>query len=190
MHKIYEKRNESDPCYFLSGNQFGNFIRKNRFEIFTILPKLGIDLLTRFAQFVLRTDTYMETNLEVYQSIRSFILRKGMKTEKVRISEKHTELLTENGFFIRTVRDPPNYFAVKFEKRGGKDGFMHYDGLQDYVEENTRVEALSFDRLDYLFRVYLSLLMVPLFLKLAHYYVVPTIVRLVQNLFFRIASFS
>ena len=67
---------------------------------------------------------------------------------------------------------------------------MHYDGLQDYVEENTRVEALSFDRLDYLFRVYLSLLMVPLFLKLAHYYVVPTIVRLVQNLFFRIASFS
>lgn len=55
-------------------------------------------------------------------------------------------------------------------KRGGKDGFMNFENVQDYIEENTRIEALQFYRLDYLFRLFITLVSLLLCLNLMHYF--------------------
>ena len=62
---------------------------------------------------------------------------------------------------------------------------MHYDGLQAYIEENTIVEALPFDKLDYLFRIYLAIVIAILLVNLAHYYVKTIRKRRIRTLLLR-----
>lgn len=70
--------------------------------------------------------------------------------------EKYGESFTESGFSKKFVLNFPNLTEMKLEPRSGKDGYMHYEGLQAYIEANTKVEALPFDKLDYLFRIWPS----------------------------------
>ena len=165
--------NQSYPCYVMFESQPGNFIQKETDNIFTIFPKFTIDLFSRMIQTLLRVDTYIEENLEVYRSIRTFSTRLGMNEDirKRDYFERFIYLYTENGFSLKLRRDVPNETGMRLEKRGGKDGFMHYESLQAYIEAHTRVSALTFDRLDYLFRIYLTLVTATLFLNLIHYYV-------------------
>ena len=56
---------------------------------------------------------------------------------------------------------------------------MHYESLQEYIAANTQVDALSFYKLDYLFRIYLVLVSAILLINLLHYFVVKIAVKLV-----------
>lgn len=123
-------------------------------------------------------------NLEIYQSIRSFILRKSMKMEKRKYLEKHFGSYIENGFAKKSHRnDPPSLPGLELEKRGA---FLHYDGLQEYVKENTKVETLPFDKLDHLFRIHLAIAVALLFVNLAHCYVKTIRIRCIRNRLLRI----
>ena len=46
----------------------------------------------------------------------------------------------------------PNHFAIQFAKTSGKDGFLNYMSLQDFIEDHTLIGPFLFDKLDYLFR--------------------------------------
>lgn len=125
----------------------------------------------RLIQTLLRKDTYIEKSFEIYQIVRSLVFRRGLQTEKKKFIERFISPYTENGFSKKIYRDNvPILFEVKFESRG-KDGFMHFDSLQEYIAVHTRVEALSFDKLDHLFRIYFALIIVVLFVNLAHHLV-------------------
>ena len=165
--------NQSDPCYVVVESQLGNFVQKEPDKIFTIFPKFTIDLFSRMIQTLLRVNTYIEEKLEVYRSTRTFVTRQWTNDEvkKKDYFERCFSLYIEYGFSLKFRRDIPNETRMRFEKQGGKDGFMHYESLQAYIEANTRVSALTFDRLDYLFRIYLTLVTATLFLNLIHYYV-------------------
>lgn len=149
----------------------GNFFAKDSRKTFTIVPlELGLNFLIRLAHTFLRRDTYMEATLALYESIRSFIVRKDLKIEIRKWGEAYLYFLVEHGIAKKIYRSIPNYSGIKFEKRGGKNGFVHYDGLNEYIEANTKIEALSFDKLDYLFRIYFAVGLVALFVNLAHYF--------------------
>ena len=82
--------------------------------------------------------------------------------------EKYLSLHTECGFTQKVFRDFPNYTGMKLKKRGGQGGFVHYEGLQDYIAGHKMVTALQFDKLDYLFRIYFSIITAILFVNLVH----------------------
>ena len=165
--------NQSYPCYVVVESQLGNFVQKEPDKIFTIFSKYNIDLFSRIAQTFFRVDTYIEEKLEVYRSTRTFVTKQWTNDEvkKKDYFERCFSLYIEYGFSLKLRRDVPNETGVRLEKRGGNDGFMHYENLQAYIEAHTRVSALTFDRLDYLFRIYLTLVTATLFLNLIHYYV-------------------
>ena len=155
----------------MDGNQFGSFFKREFHKVFLIFPKVALDLMFQVIHTLLKSDTFTELNYEVYQSIRAFIIKKDMKVKKRKHLENFIRTFAENGFSIKFHRNIPNYTNIKLEKRGDKDGFAHYDGLQDYIEANTMVTALRFDKLDYLFRIYFAALIFILLVNLTHYYI-------------------
>lgn len=170
LHKLYEKMSASDPCFMFTGHEVGNILRKDFDRVFTIAPHLMLDFASRFIQTFMRTDTYIELSLELHQTIRTYVVGKNMKEEKRKYIEKCVQMLTEFGFSKKMHQDePPIYFDIKLEKRGGEDGFMHYNGLQEYIAENTKIEGLQFNKLDYLFRIYLIWVSAILLVNLVHY---------------------
>ena len=181
--------NQSNPCYVTAENKFNSdFLKKATTEYFTIVAKIGSNIYARLAQAVIRKDSYIEENFEIYQSVRSFITRKGIKSEKRKHLEKSLGVMIEKGFsstFLNRFRD----FGIKLEKMGGQDGFQQYSGLQNYIAENTKVTALQFDKLDYLFRIYFAFVIVILLLNLAHY-CATVIGHQIEIWFFRVISFS
>ena len=76
----------------------------------------------------------------------------------------------------KLYRDPPDYNGMGLEGRG-RDGFVHYNGLQEYISKNTRVDALSLDKLNYLFLINFAFFTNLLILNLAHYYAKKFIIR-------------
>ena len=169
MHKLYEKRNKTQICYLVVGNQISNeFLQKDTSILFTILPHIFLEFLVRAVGVFTRRDTYLESNFEIYQTIRSFVFWKGMSRSKIKYFEESIERYVELGFGEKFDRsgELPKISAIKFEPRGD---FKHYSSMIDYVEDNTRVEALSFDKLNYLFRIYFVLLVVILFVNFVHY---------------------
>ena len=159
----------------------GNLFQREPSKVFTISAPLLTDFMTRVVQMLIRRDTYMDENVEIYQSIRTFVTKKTMQTEKKKFFERYTQALNELGFTARFARNtPPKHKDIELEERGQK-GFVHYDGLQNYIAANTRIAALSFDKLDYLFRIYLALLIAILGLNLLHCYLVTIVLWLHQN---------
>ena len=158
----------------------GNFFQREFSKVFTVIPNLLTDFFPRVIQTFARRDTYIERSLEIYQSIRTLVLSKNTGIEKRKYFENFLLLFNQHGFSIRLYRNtPPNYTPIKFEKRGGKDGFVHYESLQEYIAANTQVDALSFYKLDYLFRIYFVLVSAILLINLLHYFVVKIAVKLV-----------
>ena len=150
-------------------------------KIFTILPDVQTEFWVRGIQTFAKRDTYYERGLEIYQSIRNILIRKGLEINKKAFLQKYMKVLLEEGLTAKFLQDSPPNYLMKFAERGGKDGFVHYDGLQEYIEANTLVEALPFDKLDYLFRIYLGLVTAILFLCLAHYFVVQLLISRIKN---------
>lgn len=130
-------------------NQPGNIIDRDPEHVFAIAPPFQFDLLTRLVQTLLLRNTFFEPNLEVFQNVRSFLMRKGMQMERKKYLETSIGTYLENGFSQKLFRNPPpNHIDFKLEKRGKPpNGYMHFNGLHEYIEYYTRVEALSFDRL-------------------------------------------
>ena len=186
--------NQSNPCYATVDNKLNSdFLKKKADEYFTIVPKVGSDIYKRLAQTVMRRDTYMEENFEIYQSIRTVITKKGIKPEKRTHFEQRLGQMIEGGFsssLFDKFGELPSYIEIKLEKVGGQDGFLHYNGLQNYIAENTKVTSLMLDKLDYLFRVYFGFVTVILLLNLVHF-CVPIIGHQVKKiLFFKAISFN
>ena len=163
--------NKTDPCFMTIDQKPGNFLERDPDRTFTVAPQVQLDFSSRVIATFTRMDTYFETGLELYQSARTFIIPKSMKFEKRKRLDDYFLKFAEYGFPVKELtEEPPTPLGMKLEKRGGKDGFMHYKGLQEYIAENTKVEPLAFDKLDYLFRLYLTLITVILFVNLVHYY--------------------
>ena len=120
---------------------------------------------------------FFQENLEIYQSTRATIIKKNMEANKRNFIEHFNIITAENGFLKKLFRDIPNYTDAKLEKRGSLDGLVHYSGVLEYIAENTRVVALSLEKLDYLFRIYLTIVIAILLLNLAHYWVAKFIIR-------------
>lgn len=149
-------------------------------KVFTIIPHVSTVMLTRIAQTIVKKDTYIETGLEIYQTVRTFLIRPRMKRQKKKHFERFIKLIMENGFTKKYYRDIPIPKDVqKLEQRGE---FRHYKGLRDYVEANTKVTALSFEKLDYLFRIYLAIVVTILSVNIIHYFIVIAMVILFINL--------
>lgn len=159
-----------DICYAIIGDQMGNILQRDPEKTFAIYPNMLIELGMRLIQTFVNRNTYLERSVEAYQTLRTMLLRKGIPIHLRRYFEKCMAPYLENGFSEKTYRNPPSdlLLGVKLAPRGGRDGFQHFDGLQAYVEEHTRVEALSFDKLDYLFRIYLALLAAIMFMNTVH----------------------
>lgn len=148
----------------------GNIFNRDTDRIFAIFPHLFIDFSTRVVQTLMMKNTYIEESFEIYQSIRSFIFWKGMSAKKRAFFEESMEHYVEFGFSIKYARSTlPNFTGIKFAERGGQQGYLHFSGLRAYIDEFTRVEALSFHKLVYLFRIYFTLLTGVLFVSLVHY---------------------
>lgn len=158
----------------------GNFLQKEMTKIFTIIPNAQIDVIIRAIQTFAKRDTYVQKNLEIYQSVRTFLIKKGIKIKK-KFFKKYLEVLIEQGFTTKMYRNNfPNYL-MKYEREGGEDGFVHFESVQQYIEANTKVSALQLDKLDYLFRIYFALVTAILFLALVQYCVLQLVIRLIQN---------
>ena len=125
----------------------------------------------RILQTLVLRDTYLQSDLELFQTMKAFVVPKTMKAEKKAYLEKWMQMFMDYGISVKMYEKVPPVLSIKLVKRGGEDGFTHYDGLQAYIEANTRVEPLKFDKLDYLFRIYLTLITVILLAKFVHYYV-------------------
>ena len=138
---------------------------------------------------MVKTDTFLE-NLELHQSVRTFVIQNGLHAEKESLLAHFLYGFAEAGLASRVFhRIRPNYTPLKLEKVGGKDGFVHYEGLQEYIEANTRISALQFNQLDYLFRVYLTIVTAILVLHLVHF-VAMIGNHQIQNWLLRWVSFS
>lgn len=128
-------------------NRMGNIVQKEPDKIFSMAPHAWLEFGTRLIQTLLMKSTYVEETMEIYQSIRTLVHRKGIKMEKRRYFEKCIGLYFEFGFSYKLIRNaPPNHFGFQLEPRG-RNGIMHFGGLQEYIRQNTRVTALSFDKL-------------------------------------------
>lgn len=151
------------------------FYEKNKNEIFTIFPQIWVEFAVSVIQTFTRMNTYFDTNLEIYQSIRTLVFRKNISRKMKKHFERCLGLYLEFGFSKRLLHSElsPNELGMKLEPRG-KDGFMHFDGLQAYITEFTRVEPLPFSKLEYLFLIYFGLITAILFVNLTHYHVQTT----------------
>ena len=58
---------------------------------FTVVPDIQMDFAARLSQTLVKRDTYFERGLEIFQSIRTFIVRTDLKTEVKRFFERHLE---------------------------------------------------------------------------------------------------
>lgn len=169
MDRIYDKANKTSPCYLISNNRIGNVLKKDVKTLFAVLPNLSVDYLTRLVQTFLQRDTYSESSFKVFESIRTFIVRKTLKREEKCLFERHLNSLKEHGVIEKVYSNVPNFFGIELAKRGGKDGFEHYESLQAYTADHTMVVALPFRKLDYLFRLYYGFLATVLFVYLIHH---------------------
>lgn len=151
----------------LFGNHVGNVIDRNKDQVFAITPPIALDFLTRMVQTLMKRDTYFVQSLEVFQSKRSFLLSKTMPMVKRTFFERCIGSYLEYGHSKKFFRTNPPNLGINFASRGE---FNHYSDLQTYIEKHTRIEALSFDKLDYLFRIYYALLVLILLANFAHYY--------------------
>ena len=60
-------------------------------------------------------------------------------------------------------------FQSKSVPKTGKDGFLNFDNLNDYIEHHSRVDSLTLFQLDYFFKIYFSVLALLLGLSILHY---------------------
>lgn len=176
------------PVMFLVEERIVKFMRKKVIRFFSLIPNLSRNLLVRVISALARKDTFVVENLGIYQSVRSFIVRKNTEIEKRRHMEKCVRLMTEHGFPDRMFRDIPDY--TQFGLNDNQNGYRHYNGLLDYIEKNTLVVPLSLDKLTYLFRVYFSLVTAFLVLSLIHYSVKAISTRRIRNRFRRTLLFG
>lgn len=139
-----------------------------------------MDLLARAVWTIARTNSYIEERLDIYQTIRSFLTRKHLTMNEKKHFEGSVVVYSEFGFHKRYYQNTlPFQQELKLEPRGG--GFMHFDGVQSFIEEHTKVEALSFDKC--LFRIYFGVLIVVLFVNFAHYLVEASGIRVQLRVF-------
>ena len=166
VHHIYEKRNKTDPCFIYSDKHFNTFFQKDGNNFFILVPHVLKELVKFMVGGLIESDTYVETNLVVYESVRTLMAKKNLEINKKKAVEKHFGLWTEHGCQEKYLRNMPNFFG----NGAGKDDFVHYNSLGEYLDKNTMATGLAFDKLDYLFRIYFALVIAILLANTAHYW--------------------
>ena len=170
-YKIYLKRNISDTCYLLKRNAgFGSIVNdKNLKRLFFLTADAAKDFAPKITQALGRQNTYINLN-PICESIRTLIVRQSLRKDIKDFLNYGVNLYASFGVFQRAI----NGFTT-FQSEGhsvpktGKDGFLNFDNLNDYIEHHSLVAPLTFIQLDYLFRIYFSILALLLALNMAHY---------------------
>ena len=127
--------------------------------------------MLKFLLGVIESDTYIETNLVVYQSLRTLIAKKNLEIGKKMALEKHFNIYAEHGFHKKGEQNIPNFFGLE-TGRVGKRVFRQYNSLQEYLAENTMVTGLAFEKLDYFFRIYFAIVIAIFLVNLVHFCVI------------------
>ena len=128
VHHIYQKINKTDTCFIYSNNQFNTFFQKEGNNFFTLIPNVLKEIMKFMFGGLIKSDTYVETNLVVYESLRTFIAKKNLEINKKKAVKKHFGLWTEHGYPKKFYRNTPNFFGIG-AKRSGKNDFVHYNSL-------------------------------------------------------------
>ena len=128
--------------------------------------------MAKMANNLMDREVYIQANLELYQSNRPFVISKHMGAKRKKYFEKSLWSSVEMGLLKRFLEGPiPDFLKVYLGQKDGQGQSMYYDGLLSYIEAHTKTTALSFDKLDYLFRIYSALISAVLVVNLAHYFV-------------------
>lgn len=114
----------------------------------------------------MRKDIFTDSNFELYQSIRTFVTRKGLEKKKKEHFKKFLTMLLEMGHPTHFRRDLPDFLGLA--PRGDREAPKIYWGLQEFISENTRVQGLTFNQLDLLARLYFGVVIATLLANFAH----------------------
>ena len=77
-----------------------------------------MDLLVRAISAFSKKDTFVETNFEIYQSVRTLIVRKNIEIEKKKFIEKYIQAMAEHGFPEKAFRNIPDYTVLGLSSKG------------------------------------------------------------------------
>ena len=160
--------NQNDPCWLIIDNQLGNFKDRNIAEIFVLLPDIGIEIGTKVIQTLMKKSTFVG-NDPLFESNRGLLISKNTRKELKKFLNECVNFFLSHGFIKKLIKTIPNYTGIPLAKTGGKDGFVNYSSIQDYIAEFTFIVPLALDKLDYLFRIYFVFLIIMLFINFAHY---------------------
>ena len=166
IRQMVEKGNPQKMCFFITDNQFS--APPDISKHFTAYIALEMTLKTA-QTFLERKDIFTDSNFEVYTSIRTLIIRKGLKEEKREHFRKFLTMLLEMGHPIHFRRDFPDVLGIELATKGDKEAPKIYWGLQEYIIENTRVQGLTFNQLDHLARLYFGVIIATLLANFVHY---------------------
>ena len=136
--------------------------------MFSLASDLYLEHLPKVIQTYVKKNTFV-SDQSFYETYRSFIISKTMKKKNQKFINQCIYYFSEYGFVLLITTNFPNYLGIPLVKTGGKDGFLNYNSLQDYISDNTFTVALSLDKLEYFFRVYFVFSILILLIKMIHY---------------------
>ena len=155
-------------CFIFANNNFGNINQRNISKVFAFLPDLFLWYFPKAVQTFAKKNTFT-SDQSFYETLRSFITSKTMEKKIQKLINKCIYNVSEFGFALTYATYFPNYTGIPLVKTGGKDGFLNYNSLQDFISNNTLIVALSLDKLDYFFRLYFIFSNLILLINLIHY---------------------
>lgn len=85
------------------------------------------------------------------------------------------DIINGHGFFTRFFKTlEPNVLGMQGDivPTGGRDGFMSYNSLQAFIEDNSLIEPLTIQRLRHLFKIYFGILTLISLLYCIHFILV------------------
>ena len=169
LYKVYEKRNRNNTCFLLKRNvRFGHLMNmKNLDRVFFLIADVAADFAPKIIQAMgtKNTFTYLKP---IYESVRTLIRRKNLKKEFADYLDFCIDFYLSLGIFQKGVSGFADFQSHAMPKTG-KDGFVNYYHLSDYIEDHSLVVPLTFYQLDYLFRIYGSILILLAALNMGHY---------------------
>lgn len=168
-NKIYEKRNRTNTCYMLDPNAaVAHPIMPILRRCFTLTADVGIEIGAKIFQSLAGQSTYTNTN-PIIESVRTLVFKKTFRKDVKKFFDFGLNLYAAYGIFQKGVDGFSEFQRHVMPKTGGRDGFMNYLSLMNYINDHSEVVPLKFVQLDYLFRIYFGVLLLFLFCNMAHY---------------------
>lgn len=125
-------------------------------KVFLLLPDINLKLTSRIIQALVKKDTFIGEQ-KLYEILRAFVVKKNLDKQMLAFLNRYVQTVLQFGLFQRMFTNIPNWTVLEMAKEGGRDGFMTYLSLSDFIEKNTFIGPLPFSKLDYFFRAYIVL---------------------------------